>query len=175
VKVSLSIPGCQRCRQACYDPQGPHKRTHAYAHPTAPSPTYPDPSVARFLTSWLLSTMTVLIIPPLFLLFTAYGRISRRYVREQLAASANATTVAEEAFSNLRTVGWGGCKGFQGLAGHFGPKSSVTFAPKMHSACYMKESRLSVHRRCLHSFCTGKLPTHGWPAASPTRTQAATN
>ncbi|GAB4815223.1 hypothetical protein N2152v2_002269 [Parachlorella kessleri] len=60
--------------------------------------------VMMFLTSWLLALLTVAIIPPLFLLFTVYGRLSRRYVKEQLAASAQATTVAEEAFSNLRTV-----------------------------------------------------------------------
>lgn len=67
-------------------------------------PHTPHPAPRRFLTSWLLALLTVAIIPPVFLLFWAYGRLSRRYVKEQLAASAAATTVAEECFSNLRTV-----------------------------------------------------------------------
>lgn len=32
----------------------------------------------RFLTSWLLAALTVLVIPPLSLLFWVYGRLSRR-------------------------------------------------------------------------------------------------
>lgn len=58
----------------------------------------------RFTTSWLLSTLAICIIPPLFLLVWAFGRLSRRYIKEQLAASAAAATVAEECFGNLRTV-----------------------------------------------------------------------
>ena len=54
------------------------------------------PAPRRFLTSWELALLTVAIIPPTFVLFVAYGRISRRYVKEQLAASAGAMTVAEE-------------------------------------------------------------------------------
>lgn len=57
-----------------------------------------------FATSWLLASLTLAVIPPLLLLFIPYARRSRRYMKEQLAASAGATTVAEECFSNLRTV-----------------------------------------------------------------------
>ena len=38
----------------------------------------PTVSRCRFLTSWLLSALTVLIIPPVFLMFFIYGRLSRR-------------------------------------------------------------------------------------------------
>ena len=59
---------------------------------------------AMFWTSALLAGLTCTIIPPVFLLFHLYGRLSRRFVKEQLAASAAATTVAEECLANVRTV-----------------------------------------------------------------------
>ena len=51
-----------------------------------------------------MAALTCAIIPVVFLLFLAYGRISRRLVKAQLAASAQAATVAEESLSNVRTV-----------------------------------------------------------------------
>jgi ABC-type multidrug transport system fused ATPase/permease subunit len=62
------------------------------------------PLFFRFATSWLLASLTLCIIPPLFFFFWLFGRLSRRYIKEQLAASARANTVAEECFANLRTV-----------------------------------------------------------------------
>ena len=58
----------------------------------------------RFLTSWMLTALTLLMLPIVMGVFTVYGRLMRQYVKEQLAASARATTVAEQSFSSLRTV-----------------------------------------------------------------------
>ena len=60
--------------------------------------------LARFLTSWRLTTLTLVLLPLMLGIFTVYGRRMRTYVKQQLAASARATTVAEESFSSLRTV-----------------------------------------------------------------------
>eukprot|EP00887_Chlorella_sp_A99_P000339 scaffold13.g339.t1 len=61
-------------------------------------------TAAMFWTSPLLAACTCAIIPLVALLFNIYGRLSRRYIKEQLAASASATTVAEESLGNMRTV-----------------------------------------------------------------------
>jgi hypothetical protein len=64
----------------------------------------PDASRRRFATSWQLAALTLCVLPPLFLLFWLFGRLSRRYIREQLAASAAAAALAEESLAGLRTV-----------------------------------------------------------------------
>lgn len=57
-----------------------------------------------FLTSWKLSILTSIIIPIVSGLYITYGRLSRELIKAQLAASAEATTIAEESFSSIRTV-----------------------------------------------------------------------
>jgi hypothetical protein len=47
------------------------------------------------------------VLPPLSLAFYLYGRASKAYVGQQLAASAKANAVAEETLGSIRTVGVG--------------------------------------------------------------------
>jgi ATP-binding cassette subfamily B protein len=60
--------------------------------------------VLMFMTSPLLSALTLACLPPLLVSFRIYSKLNMRYTAEQLTASAQAATVAEECFGSIRTV-----------------------------------------------------------------------
>ena len=60
--------------------------------------------VLMFITSVLLTALTLAILPILLLSFRWFAIVNRKYTAEQLSASAEASTVAEESFGSIRTV-----------------------------------------------------------------------
>ena len=70
--------------------------------------------ILMFMTSPLLSALTLACLPLLLISFRVYSKLNMRYTAEQLTASASAATVAEECFGSIRTVRpvphtvWGG-------------------------------------------------------------------
>ena len=60
--------------------------------------------VLMFITSVLLTALTLAILPILLLSFRWYAIVNKKYTAEQLSASAEASTVAEECFGSIRTV-----------------------------------------------------------------------
>ena len=60
--------------------------------------------VLMFMTSPLLSALTLACLPLLLISFRVYSKLNMRYTAEQLTASAGAATVAEECFGSIRTV-----------------------------------------------------------------------
>ena len=60
--------------------------------------------VFMFLTSVLLTLLTIAILPVLLAALRVYSTLNKKYTREGLAASAEASTVAEEVFGSIRTV-----------------------------------------------------------------------
>ena len=60
--------------------------------------------VLMFITSVLLTALTLAILPVLLLSFRWYAIVNKKYTAEQLTASAEASTVAEECFGSIRTV-----------------------------------------------------------------------
>ncbi len=60
--------------------------------------------VLMFITSVLLTALTLAILPILLLSFRWFAIVNRKYTAEQLSASAEASTVAEECFGSIRTV-----------------------------------------------------------------------
>lgn len=60
--------------------------------------------VYMFLTSVLLTLLTIAILPILFVALGFYSRLNKRYVQEGLTASAESSTIAEEVFGSIRTV-----------------------------------------------------------------------
>ena len=60
--------------------------------------------VLMFMTSPLLSALTLACLPPLLVSFRIFSKLNMRYTAEQLTASAQAATVAEECFGSIRTV-----------------------------------------------------------------------
>ncbi len=60
--------------------------------------------VLMFITSVLLTALTLAILPVLLLSFRWFAIVNKKYTAEQLTASAEASTVAEECFGSIRTV-----------------------------------------------------------------------
>ena len=60
--------------------------------------------VLMCITSVLLTGLTLAILPILLLSFRWFILVNKRYTTEQLSASAEASTVAEECFGSIRTV-----------------------------------------------------------------------
>lgn len=60
--------------------------------------------IFMFLTSVVLTFLTIAILPFLLIALRIYSRLNKRYTREGLTASAEASTVAEEVFGSIRTV-----------------------------------------------------------------------
>ncbi|KAK9828398.1 hypothetical protein WJX81_003942 [Elliptochloris bilobata] len=60
--------------------------------------------VLMFMTSPLLSALTLACLPVLLASFRVYSTLNRKYISEQLTSSAEASTVAEETFGSIRTV-----------------------------------------------------------------------
>ena len=60
--------------------------------------------VYMFLTSVLLTLLTIAILPVLLVALRIYSGLNKRYTQEGLSASAEASTVAEEVFGSIRTV-----------------------------------------------------------------------
>lgn len=60
--------------------------------------------VLMFLTSALLTGLTLAILPLLLLALRVYSALNKQYTREGLSCSAEASTIAEEAFGSIRTV-----------------------------------------------------------------------
>ena len=60
--------------------------------------------VAMFLTSPLLSALSLGCLPLLLVAFRVYANLNSRYTREGLTCSAQASVVAEESFGSIRTV-----------------------------------------------------------------------
>lgn len=60
--------------------------------------------VLMFITSVLLTGLTLAILPLLLLSFRWFAIVNKKYTTEQLTASAEASTVAEECFGSIRTV-----------------------------------------------------------------------
>ena len=60
--------------------------------------------ILMFMTSPLLSALTLACLPLLLISFRVYSKLNMRYTAEQLTASAGAATVAEECFGSIRTV-----------------------------------------------------------------------
>ena len=60
--------------------------------------------VLMFVTSPLLTALTLAVLPVLLLTFKVYSNFNKRYTAQQLTASAQASTVAEECFGSIRTV-----------------------------------------------------------------------
>ena len=62
--------------------------------------------VLMFMTSPLLSALTLACLPLLLISFRVFSKLNMRYTAEQLTASAQAANVAEECFGSIRTVHW---------------------------------------------------------------------
>jgi ATP-binding cassette subfamily B protein len=60
--------------------------------------------VFMFLTSWQLSAFMLLLIPPIALAAALFGKRIRKYAKESQAALAEASIVADETISGVRTV-----------------------------------------------------------------------
>ncbi|KAK9823789.1 hypothetical protein WJX72_005523 [[Myrmecia] bisecta] len=60
--------------------------------------------VLMFMTSPLLSALTLCSLPIILVAFRTYSLLAKKYTREGLTASAEASTVAEECFGSIRTV-----------------------------------------------------------------------
>lgn len=83
-----------------------------------------------FATSPLLTGLTIAILPLLLIALRIYSTLNKRYTREGLACSAEASTVAEEVFGSIRTV----C---------FDPRRITDFLSQM--VCGMAPSPGSLH------------------------------
>ncbi len=57
-----------------------------------------------FYTSWKLSSLMLVLIPPIALVTVIFGRNIRKYSKESQAALADASIVADETISGVRTV-----------------------------------------------------------------------
>ena len=62
--------------------------------------------ILMFMTSPLLTGLTLACLPLLLISFRIFSKLNMRYTAEQLTASASAATVAEECFGSIRTVSW---------------------------------------------------------------------
>ena len=60
--------------------------------------------VLMFVTSPLLTGLTLAILPVLLIAFRIFTVLNKKYTAEGLTASAEASTVAEESFGSIRTV-----------------------------------------------------------------------
>lgn len=60
--------------------------------------------VFMFYTSWRLSALMLILIPPIAFAAALFGRRIRKYAKESQAALAEASIVAEETISGVRTV-----------------------------------------------------------------------
>ncbi|KAK9905752.1 hypothetical protein WJX75_005726 [Coccomyxa subellipsoidea] len=60
--------------------------------------------VLMFMTSPLLSALTLACLPFLLVSFRIFSKLNMKYTAEMLTASAQAATVAEECFGSIRTV-----------------------------------------------------------------------
>ena len=60
--------------------------------------------VLMFLTSPELTGLTIAILPVLLLALRFYSTLNKKYTREGLTSSAEASTIAEEVFGSIRTV-----------------------------------------------------------------------
>lgn len=60
--------------------------------------------VLMFVTSPLLTGLTLAILPILLVAFRIFTVLNKKYTAEGLTASAEASTVAEESFGSIRTV-----------------------------------------------------------------------
>lgn len=60
--------------------------------------------VLMFLTSAVLTGLTLAILPLLLAALRVYSSLNKRYTREGLTCSAEASTIAEEVFGSIRTV-----------------------------------------------------------------------
>ena len=60
--------------------------------------------VLMFMTSPLLSALTLACLPFLLVSFRIFSKLNMKYTAEMLTASAQAATVAEESFGSIRTV-----------------------------------------------------------------------
>ena len=60
--------------------------------------------ILMFMTSPLLSALTLACLPLLLISFRVFSKLNMRYTAEQLTASAQAANVAEECFGSIRTV-----------------------------------------------------------------------
>lgn len=60
--------------------------------------------VLMFVTSPLLTGLTLAILPLLLVAFRIFTVLNKKYTAEGLTASAEASTVAEESFGSIRTV-----------------------------------------------------------------------
>ena len=60
--------------------------------------------IFMFYTSWRLSTLMLLLIPPIALAAALFGKRIRKFSKESQAALAEASIVAEETISGVRTV-----------------------------------------------------------------------
>ena len=61
--------------------------------------------VLMFITSPILTGLTLAILPILLLAFRTFAIVNRKYTAEMLSSSAEASIVAEECFGSIRTVG----------------------------------------------------------------------
>ena len=60
--------------------------------------------VLMFITSAILTGLTLAILPILLLAFRTFAIVNRKYTAEMLSSSAEASIVAEECFGSIRTV-----------------------------------------------------------------------
>ena len=60
--------------------------------------------IYMFLTSVILTLLTIAILPVLLIALRIYSGLSKKYTQEGLTASAEASTIAEEVFGSIRTV-----------------------------------------------------------------------
>lgn len=60
--------------------------------------------IYMFLTSVILTLLTIAILPVLLIALRIYSGLNKRYTQEGLTASAEASTIAEEVFGSIRTV-----------------------------------------------------------------------
>ena len=60
--------------------------------------------ILMFLTSPELTGLTIAILPVLLLALRFYSTLNKKYTREGLTSSAEASTIAEEVFGSIRTV-----------------------------------------------------------------------
>ena len=60
--------------------------------------------ILMFLTSWQLALMTCATLPITLISFRIFAKLNKRYVTQQLTASASATALAQEALAGIRTV-----------------------------------------------------------------------
>ncbi|CAL8472139.1 g11681 [Coccomyxa elongata] len=60
--------------------------------------------ILMFMTSPLLSALTLACLPFLLVSFRIFSKLNMKYTAEMLTASAQAATVAEECFGSIRTV-----------------------------------------------------------------------